>query len=147
MSDSPRKNPVKARGKPFAKGNPGKPKGARHKATIAAEALLEGEAEGLTRKAIDAALGGDMSALKLCLDRLVPPRRDRPVIFDLPAIKSASDHPGALGAMLSAVAAGDLTPSEAQAFAGILKEHRAAIETAELSERLDALEERLANGK
>ena len=135
------------RGKPFAKGNAGKPKGARHKATLAAEALLEGEAEGLTRKAIEAALAGDMSALKLCLDRLVPPRRDRPVTFDLPAVQSASDHPDALGTILSAVAAGELTPGEAQAFAGILKEHRAAIETAELADRLDALEERLSNGK
>ena len=135
------------RGKPFAKGNAGKPKGARHKATLAAEALLEGEAEGLTRKAIETALAGDTGALKLCLDRLVPPRRDRPVTFDLPAVRSASDHPDALGAILSAVAAGDLTPSEAQAFAGIIKEHRAAIETAELSDRLAALEERLGNGK
>ena len=147
MSDSPRKNPVKTRGKPFAKGNPGKPKGARHKATIAAEALLDGEAEKLTRKAIEAALGGDMCALKLCLSRLVPPRRDRPIAFDLPAIKGAADHPGALGSILTAVAVGDLTPSEAQAFAGIMKEHRAAIETAELSERLDALEKRLSDGK
>lgn len=143
----PRTATAKPRGKPFAKGNAGKPKGARHKATLAAEALLEGEAEGLTRKAIEAALGGDMGALKLCLDRLVPPRRDRPVTFDLPAVKSASDHPDALGTILSAVATGDLTPSEAQAFAGILKEHRAAIETAELSDRLAALEERLSNGK
>lgn len=138
---------TKPRGKPFAKGNAGKPKGARHKATLAAEALLEGEAEGLTRKAIEAALGGDMGALKLCLDRLVPPRRERPVTFDLPAVKNASDHPAALGTILSAVATGELTPGEAQAFAGILKEHRAAIETAELSDRLAALEERIGNGK
>jgi hypothetical protein len=34
----------------FSTGNPGKPQGARHKATQAALALLSGEAEGLTRK-------------------------------------------------------------------------------------------------
>lgn len=77
----------------------------------------------------------------------MPPRRERPVTFDLPAVKSASDHPDALSTILSAVAAGELTPGEAQAFAGILKEHRAAIEVAELSDRLAALEERMGNGK
>jgi hypothetical protein len=73
---------------PFSKGqsgNPGgRPLGARHKATLAAEALLDGEAEGLTRKAIEAALGGDMPALRICLDRILPPRKERPVRFKLP---------------------------------------------------------------
>ena len=34
--------------------------------------------ESLTQKAIDLALGGDMAALRLCLDRILPPRKDRP---------------------------------------------------------------------
>ena len=46
-------------------GNPaGKPKGARHRATLAAETLLDGEAEALTRKAIALALAGDPIALR-----------------------------------------------------------------------------------
>jgi hypothetical protein len=138
-------NARKPRGKPFQKGNPGKPVGARHAATKAAQALFDGEAEALTRKAIDQAKAGDMTALKLCLDRLVPVRRERTISFDLPKVAGAADHPGALLAVLEAVAAGDLTPGEAQALAGILKEHRAAIETAELASRLDVLEERIAS--
>ena len=55
----------------FQKGhscNPnGKPKGARNKATLAAEALLDGEAEAITRKAIEKAKEGDMAAIRLCL--------------------------------------------------------------------------------
>ena len=63
-------------------GNPaGKPKGARHRATLAAEALLDGEAEELTRKAVELALAGDVIALRLCLDRILSPRRERPVTF------------------------------------------------------------------
>lgn len=144
MADAPsRKSAGKTRGRPFAPGNPGKPKGTRHKATLAAEALLDGEAEALTRKAVEAALTGDTGALRLCLDRLVPPRRDRPVLFDLPPIASAADHPAALGRMLEAVAVGDLTPGEAQALAGIMAEHRKSIETAEIASRLDELEKRL----
>ena len=62
----------------------GKPKGARHRSTLAAEALLDGEGEQLMRKAVDLALGGDTIALRLCLDRIIPPRRERLVRFKLP---------------------------------------------------------------
>ena len=65
------------RGRPgaFRRGNPGRPRGARNKSTLAAMALLEGEAEALTRKAVELALGGDTVALKLVLDRILPRER------------------------------------------------------------------------
>ena len=95
MTEDSRKNGEETAGRDpggrFQPGNPGRPKGARHKATLAAEALLDGEAEGLTRKAVEAALGGDMAALRLCLDRIVPPRRERPINFRIPPLKSAED--------------------------------------------------------
>jgi len=78
------------RGRPFEKGqsgNPaGRPPGARHKATVAAEAMLDGEVEALTRKAIELALAGDTTALRLCLDRILPPRCERPTSFELPRL-------------------------------------------------------------
>ena len=126
----------------FKPGNPGKPKGARSRATLAAEALLDGEAEKLTRVAIDQALEGDTLALRLCLERLVPPRKDRLLTFDLPPIGGAKDHPAVLASVLRAVAGGDLTPSEGQAFAALMEQHRRAIETAEIVGRLEALEAR-----
>jgi hypothetical protein len=59
-------------------GNPGgRPPGSRNRATLLMETLLEGEAEQLTRKAIELALAGDLNALRLCLDRLLPPSKDR----------------------------------------------------------------------
>jgi hypothetical protein len=73
-------------------GNPsGRPRGARNKATLAVEALLDGEAEVLTRRAIERAKEGDSVALRLCLERILPPRKDRPVSFALPKIESAAD--------------------------------------------------------
>jgi Family of unknown function (DUF5681) len=61
---------------PGRSGNPaGKARGTRNKVTLAIEALLDGEAEALTRKAIEIAKGGDLAALRLCLDRLAPPRK------------------------------------------------------------------------
>src|SRR5258708_2667037 len=96
------------RGRPFVKGrsgNPaGKPKGARHRATVAAEALFDGEAEALTRKAIELAKVGDKVALRLCLERILSPRKGRPVVFDLPVIDSPADVVAALGALINAVA-------------------------------------------
>ena len=100
--------------KPGHSGNPnGQPKGSLNATTLAAQALLDGEAEILTRKAIELAKGGDLAALRLCIDRLVPPRKDRPVSFDLPKIESARDAANAISAVLTAVSTGDLTPAEA----------------------------------
>lgn len=126
----------------FTKGNPGKPRGARHKATQAALALIDGEGEALTRKAIEMALSGDSGALRLCLERLAPPRKDAPVRFDLPPMDGAENAAAAMGAILASVASGDLTPSEASSLAGLVDTYRKALETTELEARLKAIEER-----
>jgi hypothetical protein len=95
-------------------GNPaGRPKGARHKYLVAIEELLDDEAEGLTRKAIELALAGDTTALRLCLERILPPRRDRPVALELPSMEGVKDLGRATAALLEAVAAGEMTPGEA----------------------------------
>ncbi|WP_092190609.1 DUF5681 domain-containing protein [Bradyrhizobium sp. cf659] len=134
----------KQRGRPFQKGqsgNPsGRPKGARNATTLALEVLLDGQATALTQKAIDLALGGDMTALRLCLDRILPPRKDRPVTFTLPEIKSAQDAAAVVSAVLAAVASGELTPSDAAEIGKLIDSYVKAFETAELSERLERLE-------
>ncbi|HEV2508632.1 DUF5681 domain-containing protein [Bosea sp. (in: a-proteobacteria)] len=143
MSDAANTAP-KQRGIPFKpgqSGNPaGKPKGARHKVTLAIEALLEGEAEKLTKKAITLAMAGDITALRLCMDRLAPVRRDRPVTFDLPKIETADDLPKATQAIMEAVAGGELTPSEAAELGKLVDAHAKAIEVTDLHRRLAVLE-------
>jgi hypothetical protein len=134
------------RGRPFGpgmSGNPnGRPRGSRNKTTTALEVLLDGEAEVLTRKAVDKALAGDPIALRLCLERILPPRRDRPVEFDLPHIATAADAVKASSAILAACAAGDLSPSEAAVIMGLTKTHVQTLETAEIEARVTALERR-----
>lgn len=125
----------------FAPGNPGKPKGARNKATQAAEMLLDGKVEALTKKAIEVALTGDPRAIKLCLERILAPRRDRPVEFKLQPVKSAADHPRALAEILQAVANGEVTPMEGQGLCQMLDNHRSSLATADLAARIAALEE------
>ncbi len=136
--------PVKARGRPFEpgqSGNPsGRPKGARNKTTITVEALLDNEAEALTRKVIDLALAGNMAAIRLCFERLLPPRRDRGVVFDLPKIESAADAVAASGAVLESCAAGTLSPSEAVEVMRSIETHLRAIELRQIETGMATLE-------
>jgi hypothetical protein len=128
----------------FGRGNPGKKAGTRHKTTLAIQALLDGEGEALTRKAVAMALAGDTTALRLCLERIAPPRKDAPVRLTLPPMESAASASAAMGAILAGVASGDLTPGEGSAIAGLVEGYRKALETTELEARLKALEERSA---
>ncbi len=122
-------------------GNPsGRPRGSRNAATLALEALLDGQAAALTQKAIDLALLGDMAALRVCLDRILPARKDRPVSFTLPAISGVEDAKQALAAILSAVASGELTPSEASEVGKLVDGYVKSIEVTEVLTRLDKLE-------
>ena len=124
----------------FAHGNPGKPKGARHSTTLAVEALLDGQHEALTQAAIGKALEGDTTALRLCLDRVAPVRKDAPVSFDLPEIETSQDAADAARAILSAVSKGEVTPLEATSIMAVLEQFRRTLETTELEQRIAALE-------
>ena len=135
----------KQRGRSFKagqSGNPaGRPKGSRNKATLAAEDLLEGELEAIIRKLLEKAKGGDSTALRLCLDRLMPRRRDRAVTFELGPIKSLADAAAASSSVLAACADGSLSPDEATKVMSLITSHTSVLELTELETRLAALEQ------
>ena len=80
------------RSNPADRANPkGRRPGCRNRATIAAAALLEGKAEALTRRAVEPALAGDPTTMRLCLERILPPCREPSVKFALPSIESPAD--------------------------------------------------------
>jgi hypothetical protein len=135
-----RKNAGNTRGKPFQRGNPGRPKGARNKATLAVQALLAGEAEALARRAVELALDGDTTAMRLCLERIVPPQKDRPVMFALPKLETPADAVQAAAALVEAVASGELTPLEAGELSKLLEGFTRAIEVHDLMARVERLE-------
>ena len=154
-ADISSKLPVRVRGRPFEKGRSGNPAGrrtgSRNKATLAAAALLAGEAEALTRKAVEMALDGDPIAMRLCMERVLPPCRERTVEFALPAIDgtgsgeargpSAHDIARAMDAVTSALAQGEITPGEAEKIAGVVDTFVRAIETTKNdNSRLNLLE-------
>jgi hypothetical protein len=124
----------------FGAGNAGKPRGTRHKATQAVLGLLEGQAQALSQKAVQMALDGDTVALRLCLDRIAPARKDNPVQFALPQMASAHDAAQAAGALLEAVSMGGLTPTEAAQVMGLVDSFRRTLEVSELEARVAALE-------
>jgi hypothetical protein len=122
-------------------GNPrGRPLGSRHRATVLAEALFDGQTVALIQKTMALALAGDSTALRLCIERIISPRRDRPVSFRLPTISSASDVLAAIETITDGVASGELTPAEAAELAKVVEAYRNAVETVEIERRLAVLE-------
>src|SRR5271166_5678080 len=140
MNNDPRNNAAKTRGRPFAKGNPGRPNCSRHRATVLAERLFDGGAEALSRKAIELALAGDTVALRLCIERILPPRRERVVAFSLPPVRSAADIGVAMAAVVEAAATGTILPGEAAEFGKILETYMRALEVTQFEQRLRLLE-------
>jgi hypothetical protein len=133
--------------KPGKSGNPsGKPKGTRNKTTLAIEHLLDGEAQAITRKAIEMAKAGDGTAMRLVMERLIAPRRDRAVPFALAKVQSSTDALAAAASVLEAVAAGKLTPSEAAELSKIIDSFVRIAEAADLTQRIKRLED-LAEGE
>jgi hypothetical protein len=128
----------------FKPGNPGRKKGSRNKATLAALAIMEGDAETISQKAVDLAKAGDLQAIRIVLDRLVAPRRDRPVNIVLPKIATSADLVAASAVIMASIADGTVTPSEAAALSATVSGVAKVIETYELSDRIARLEEQTA---
>jgi hypothetical protein len=115
---------------------------ARNKATIAAEALLE-----LNRKIIDKANEGDFGALRFCLDRIWPPKRDRLVTVEMPEIESVQDANKAAAAVLAACAAGEISTGEAADLMGLVASYVRLLESSDIKARLQALETAVGDAK
>jgi len=123
-------------------GNPaGKPLGTRNRATILAENMLDNEAESLVRKLIELANSGDSAALRLCVDRLIPPRRDRPMRLKLPPLRTAADAARAMAAVIAALTRGELSASEAADVVTLVDRFVQIIDRGEFERRLAKLEE------
>ena len=132
--------------KPGQSSNPGgRPPGTRNRATENAEILLEGEAEALTRKAVDLALKGDPMALRLCVDRLIPPRRGRRVqLANVPPVASVAELSPTMAAITTAATTGEITPGEAAELARVVEIYARAVEVTDFDRRLRQLEQQYA---
>ena len=124
-------------------GNPkGKPKGVRHTATQISYALMEGNLEEVLATVIERAKGGDMTACKMVLDKVLPNTKDRPIALEMPLINDLKDVGNAQAEILQAVANGSITPNEGERVASIIEARRRSIETIDLEVRISQLEGR-----
>jgi Family of unknown function (DUF5681) len=133
-----------ARGRPFAPGNKlgrGRPRGSRNKSTLALQEMLGQHSEALVKKCVVMALNGDTTAMRLCIERLIAPRKQSPVKFKLPPITSLSGLAQAQISMLETLSRGQLTPAEAESIGNLFENRRRMLETEDLAARLDAIEQ------
>ena len=124
-------------------GNPaGKPKGAKDKRTELRE-LLKPHAAKLVQKVVDLALAGDVSALRICIDRIIPPVRENRLSIALPVVKDVAGCTAAQAAILQAVTKGELLPGEAEALSALIEHQRRGLESSDHEARMRAVEEKL----
>jgi hypothetical protein len=131
------------RGRPFQKGNPGRPPGSKNKLTRLLEELVERDGENLTRKAIQLGLKGNVPCLQYLLDRIMPKRRGRPLDFQLPKINGVRDIAPAMAAITNGLSNGDLTLEEASEVMGFLESYERAIIRNDHVFRIEDVESRL----
>jgi len=131
-------------GRPFEKGQSGNPDGrapgTRNRATMLAEQLFDGATSALANKAVEMALAGDPQALKLCVGRIIAPRRHRASGFALPPLKNAADLAPAMTAIAAAVADGTLSTAEAWELSQFVETCIRVIEAVDFETRLQRLE-------
>jgi len=121
-------------------GNPkGRPKGIQDK-RVALRSMLEPHAEKLVDVVVKKALKGDVAALRICLDRLIPPIKARDAAVSIGRLGGALCDQGK--AVLDAVTEGRVTPDEAAALMQVIGAQARIVEVDELARRVKALEEK-----
>jgi len=133
----------KTRGRPFAPGNrlgPGRPKGSRNKEKSPGQHLLDRYGVSVVGKCISLAMQGDQSALRLCMERISPARRDACIRLSLPAVRTARDVDKAGEKVTQAIQRGDITPADGARMMNILESRLRIIESVQLESRLEKLE-------
>ena len=126
-------------------GNPaGRPRGALNRATVLAQELLAARVESIAGKLIELAEGGDMRAIRVCMERIVPAPQHQPIAVELPPIEKPADSVEAAAAIAAAVAAGDLTATEAAQLAKVVEVYIRALDSKGFDERLGKLEKEIS---
>lgn len=128
-------------------GNPkGRPRGAVSRRTQLAK-LLEPHAEELINKAVKLAKEGDISALRLCLERILPKPRDETIELDMPEVNLTTSEELLMfgNRILTAVLSGDLSPEQAQKVLSMIGVQQEIIKMNEIESRLKDIERLLKN--
>lgn len=122
----------------------GRPRGSRNKSKSPGQDLFDEYAEHLIRKAISLGLAGETNALRMCIDRISPARRDAVIQMNLPAIRKAEDLDKAAEKVTQRLRRGKITPVEAGRIMHTLEGRLRIFETVELANRIEKVEEKMA---
>src|SRR5262252_8423131 len=107
---------------PGQSGNPaGRPPGSRNHKTIALEEAFEEHVEDILKEVVGRAKEGEKNAMRLCMERMLAPKRERPVAIDLPVIETPADARKALAVVTAELAEGSLTITEATRLIGLIQ--------------------------
>lgn len=127
-------------------GNPaGRPRGALNRATVLAQELLAARVESIANKLIELAEGGDMRAIRVCIERIVPAPQHQAIAMELPPIEKPADSVEAVASIAAAVAAGELTATEAAQLAKVVDVYVRALDSKGFDQRLSKLEKGISD--
>jgi len=132
---------TRPRGRPFAKGNPGRRRGSRNKATLLAASLAREQGEQMLAKAVEMAMGGNAQMMKFLLGRILP--RERPVELEFPRLDFAHDSVDALAEIAEAVSSARISPREAADLSAIVSAFIRAIDITDAQTEIDELKSKL----
>jgi hypothetical protein len=121
----------------------GRKKGQRDRATVIVEKLFASHVRDVAKCVVRAAMGGEKWAAKLVIERVMPPAREAPINFRFGQISSPLEIPGGIQEVLSLAAAGEISLSDAERICAMIGLLRQAFETADMAQRLEAVEQTL----
>jgi hypothetical protein len=126
----------------WKKGQSGNPKGRANGTGKIAQlrALLEPHAEELVQKARDMAMDGDSTALRLCLERLVPAIKIKDEPVSIEGLKGDASLVEQGQAVIDALSVGEVSPGEAASVMQSIASQARIIEVDDLEKRVSELE-------
>lgn len=107
--------------------------------------FFENDVEAICRQAIEQAKKGNIQAIKIILDRILPTKKESSIIIDLPIVNTAQDILQAVNQVSAAICQGKISPTEGELLTRIIDRQAKAVELNEFEQRLKKLEERPNN--
>jgi hypothetical protein len=126
----------------FGPGNPGRPRGARNRATVVASTIIDDNLGEIAERCVQLAKDGDRQCILALLKLRIPAQRksliDQPI--ELPVMATSKDALDALRVIAEAAALGEIDGDHARLLVAIIEAFLKSSEIVDFDQRLRALE-------